>query len=144
MAYDLLLLVHLASACILFGGRLVSLLLCLQLRVTPEAQPVLALVHRLETRRFGLCFAVQPLSGLALVHLTGFSLSDSWIGISIGLYGLALCLWLVELALLNDAGQAMRDGSADIAASRQRAAGAVSALVLATLAAAIAVMTLKP
>lgn len=58
---------------------------------------------------------VQPLSGLALVHLAGFDLSQPWLKWSIGLYILAGACWLpvvwLQIRVHRLAEQAMRDGT---------------------------------
>jgi len=42
---------------------------------------------------------LQPITGLALVHLGGFSLSQTWIGASIFLYVLVDVCWLPVVVL---------------------------------------------
>ncbi|WP_225784754.1 DUF2269 domain-containing protein [Xenophilus sp. Marseille-Q4582] len=42
---------------------------------------------------------VQPLSGLLLMHLAGWTLATPWLALSLGLYGLAGACWLPVLWL---------------------------------------------
>lgn len=58
---------------------------------------------------------IQPLSGLALAHLAGFPLSQSWLLWSIALYGLAGACWLpvvwLQIRVHTLAEQALREGT---------------------------------
>lgn len=56
----------------------------------------------------------QPLTGLALAHLIGWSLFDHWLALSLGLYVLTGLFWLpvvaIQIRLRDLARSAARDG----------------------------------
>ncbi|SEJ08665.1 Uncharacterized membrane protein [Pseudomonas linyingensis] len=58
---------------------------------------------------------IQPLSGLAMVHLAGWPLSQSWLLVTLILYGLAGLCWLpvvwLQIRVRDLAVQAERDGT---------------------------------
>ncbi|MCC6074464.1 DUF2269 family protein [Pseudomonas sp. GCM10022188] len=58
---------------------------------------------------------IQPLSGLAMVHLAGWSLGQHWLLASLALYVLAGLCWLpvvwLQLRVRDLAVQALRDGT---------------------------------
>lgn len=58
---------------------------------------------------------VQPLSGLAMVHLAGWPLGQHWLLVSLALYVLAGMCWLpvvwLQLRVRDLAVQALRDGT---------------------------------
>ena len=58
---------------------------------------------------------IQPLSGLAMVHLAGWSLGQHWLVASLALYVLAGLCWLpvvwLQLRVRDLAVQALRDGT---------------------------------
>lgn len=58
---------------------------------------------------------IQPLSGLWLAHLIGWSLSEGWIVLSMGLYVLTGLFWLPVIQIQKNmrdlARQAVRDGT---------------------------------
>lgn len=58
---------------------------------------------------------LQPLSGLAMVHLGGWPLSQSWLLVTLILYGLAGLCWLpvvwLQIRVRDLAVQAERDGT---------------------------------
>ncbi|MBK5537787.1 DUF2269 domain-containing protein [Pseudomonas sp. TH05] len=57
----------------------------------------------------------QPLSGLGLIHLAGWSIGQSWLMWSLGLYVLAGICWLpvvwLQIRVHRMAEQALRDGT---------------------------------
>lgn len=58
---------------------------------------------------------VQPLTGLWLVYLAGYSLTEGWLLLTYGLYGLAFCCWLpvvhLQIRIRDLAAAAMAAGA---------------------------------
>ena len=110
---------HVLSATVLFGTGLGTALhmWLAHLRRDPRAIAVVArnvvLVDWLFTATSG---AVQPLSGLALVHLSGIDPLAPWLVVSYGLYVLAALCWFpavrIQLRVRDIAAAAAADGRA--------------------------------
>ncbi len=110
---------HVLSATVLFGTGLGTALhmWLTHLRRDPRAIAVVArnmvLIDWLFTASSGL---IQPLSGLALVHLSGIDPLAPWLVVSYGLYALAaLCWWRVvwlQIRVRDIAIAAVADGQA--------------------------------
>jgi uncharacterized membrane protein len=66
---------------------------------------------------------LQPLSGVALAHITGYSLLEPWIVASFGLYLLVGACWLPVVWIqlrLRDLAQAARDSGTPLPAQYRR------------------------
>lgn len=102
MIYALLKFVHILSAALLFGtGMGTAFFMWMSHRSGDVA--AIACAARLTVRADWLFTApaviAQPLSGLCLMRLAGFSLTSSWLLAGIGLYLLAGVCWLPVVVL---------------------------------------------
>jgi uncharacterized membrane protein len=121
-SYDLhllLRLIHLLGAATLFGTGLGIAFFMWMAHRTGDAVVVAAtarVVVIADTIFTATAVVVQPLSGLALAHVAGYSLWDSWIVLSIGLYVLVGACWLpvvwIQIRLRDLARDAARAGAA--------------------------------
>ncbi len=110
---------HVLSATVLFGTGLGTALhmWLAHLRRDPRAMAVVArnvvLIDWLFTATSGV---VQPLSGLALVHLSGIDPFAPWLVVSYGLYALTALCWFpavrIQLRVRDIAAAAVADGQA--------------------------------
>ncbi len=100
MTYELLKLVHLIGAGVLFGtGMGIAFFLFAGVKIFGDGQAqIVAGVCRLVVigdYLFTLTAALlQPVTGLLLIWTVGYSLTDCWIVSSLGLYFLIACLWI--------------------------------------------------
>lgn len=116
MLYDILKTVHLLSAAVLFGTGLGTAWFMWRADLTGEPATIAATARNvvLADWLFTLpAIIVQPLSGLWLVQLIGYSLTDPWLVWSYGLYLLAGVCWLPVVWLQIR----MRDLAAEAAAN---------------------------
>jgi uncharacterized membrane protein len=96
-AYALLKLVHILSAAILFGTGLGTAFFMWRTQRgarTTTIATVAANVVLADWLFTTPAVVIQPLSGLAMVWLSGYSLSQSWLIVSLLLYLLAGACWL--------------------------------------------------
>ena len=101
-AYTVLKFVHIVSATLLFGtGFGTAFFLWMSHRSGNVA--AIASAARLSVLADELfttpAVIVQPLSGIALMHLVGYSLHSSWLQVAIALYLLAGACWLPVVVL---------------------------------------------
>jgi uncharacterized membrane protein len=116
-AYAVLKFVHIVSSTVLFGTGLGTAFF---MWMSHRSGNVAAIANaaRLTVLADGLfttpAVIVQPLSGIALMRLAGYSLTTSWLLLSIMLYALAGACWLPVVALQLRArdlsAAALRDG----------------------------------
>lgn len=97
MAYRLLEWLHLVSSAILFGAGFCSLFY-LALTSRSRSVPAIAAMARNAVIVDWLLITptaiVQPVSGFALAHLSGYPRTAPWLVESAVLYGLAVACWL--------------------------------------------------
>jgi len=90
-------LVHILSACVLFGsGAAIAFFMLMAWRSGERAGFALAARHVVLADWLFTASAVviQPLSGIALAHLAGWPLTAPWLLASYGLYGFIGACWL--------------------------------------------------
>lgn len=95
--YVLARLVHILSACVLFGsGAAIAFFMLMAWRSGERAGFALAARHVVLADWLFTASAVviQPLSGIALAHLAGWPLTAPWLLASYGLYGFIGACWL--------------------------------------------------
>ncbi|MED5550117.1 MAG: DUF2269 domain-containing protein [Pseudomonadota bacterium] len=95
--YVLARLVHILSACVLFGsGAAIAFFMLMAWRSGDRAGFALASRHVVLADWLFTASAVviQPLSGIALAHLAGWPLTAPWLLASYGLYGFIGACWL--------------------------------------------------
>lgn len=102
MAYLLLKWVHVLSSTVLFGfGAGTAWYLWSAHRTGDPA--TIASVGRMVVRAdwifTGSSGVIQPVSGLMLLHILGYSLTESWVLASIALYLIALACWVPVVGL---------------------------------------------
>lgn len=101
-AYVLLKFIHVVSSTVLFGTGLGT---AFNMWMTHRSGNTVAIASaaRLTVLADWLfttpAIIVQPLSGLALMHLAGFTLAQSWLVAALMLYGVAGACWLPVVAL---------------------------------------------
>ncbi|MEP3071635.1 DUF2269 domain-containing protein [Maricaulis sp.] len=90
-------LVHILSACVLFGsGAAIAFFMLMAWRSGERAGFALAARHVVlaDWLFTASAVAVQPLSGIALAHLAGWPLTAPWLLASYSLYGFIGACWL--------------------------------------------------
>jgi uncharacterized membrane protein len=95
--YVLARLVHILSACVLFGsGAAIAFFMLMAWRSGERAGFALVARHVVLADWLFTASAVviQPLSGIALAHLAGWPLTAPWLLASYGLYGFIGACWL--------------------------------------------------
>lgn len=95
--YVLARLVHILSACVLFGsGAAIAFFMLMAWRSGERAGFALAARHVVlaDWLFTASAVAVQPLSGIALAHLAGWPLTAPWLLASYSLYGFIGACWL--------------------------------------------------
>lgn len=95
--YVLARLVHILSACVLFGsGAAIAFFMLMAWRSGERGGFALAARHVVLADWLFTASAVviQPLSGIALAHLAGWPLTAPWLLASYGLYGFIGACWL--------------------------------------------------
>ncbi|PWR18603.1 DUF2269 family protein [Zavarzinia aquatilis] len=96
-AYTLVKLLHILSSTILFGTGIGTAFQMLM--ATRDGRPEVVARVADQVVRADWWFTtpaviVQPISGLALVHLAGYSLGETWLLASLALYAVAGAAWL--------------------------------------------------
>lgn len=117
--YAFLKLVHILGAAILFGTGLGIAFFMFWADRSRDAQFILGTANTVIVADFlftASAVVVQPISGIALVYVTGYSLWESWIILSLLLYVLIGVCWLpvvfIQIALRNCARAAVDRGEA--------------------------------
>jgi uncharacterized membrane protein len=88
---------HVLSSTVLFGTGVGSAYYLLTVSLTGEPRAVALVAARVVTADWlftATTVVIQPLTGLYLVHLTGGSLSPTWISTSVWLFVLTVACWL--------------------------------------------------
>jgi uncharacterized membrane protein len=95
--YLLLKWLHVVSSTVLFGFGAGTAWYLWNAHLTGDAA-LIAKVGRMVVRAdwifTGTSGVVQPASGLMLIHLAGYSLTESWLVVTYGLYALAFACWV--------------------------------------------------
>lgn len=88
---------HILSSTLLFGTGLGSAFYMFFTSLTRDARVIASVGRYVVIADYAFTLPtviIQPVTGLYLIHLAGFSLSSTWIAVSIGLYFLAGAAWL--------------------------------------------------
>lgn len=88
---------HILSSTLLFGTGLGSAFYMLFTSLTRDARAIAIVVRYVVIADYAFTtptIIIQPVTGLYMIHLAGFSLSSTWIAVSIALYFLAGAAWL--------------------------------------------------
>jgi uncharacterized membrane protein len=116
--YLALKIIHIIGAAVLFGTGLGIAFFMLMAHRTgdPRTIATTARVVVIADALFTATAAVvQPVSGVALAWIIGYSLLDSWLVVSIALYVMVGCCWLpvvwIQLRLRDLADEASRQGT---------------------------------
>jgi uncharacterized membrane protein len=119
-------LIHVLGACVLFGTGLgIAFFMWMANRTgDPGTIASTARVVVIADAVFTAgAVLLQPLSGVALAHITGYSLLEPWIVASFGLYLLVGACWLPVVWIqlrLRDLAQAARDSGTPLPAQYRR------------------------
>ncbi|HEY4408084.1 MAG TPA: DUF2269 domain-containing protein [Xanthobacteraceae bacterium] len=119
-------LIHVLGACVLFGTGLgIAFFMWMAHRTgDPGTIASTARVVVIADAVFTAgAVLLQPLSGVALAHITGYSLLEPWIVASFGLYLLVGACWLPVVWIqlrLRDLAQAARDSGTPLPAQYRR------------------------
>jgi uncharacterized membrane protein len=98
--YHLLKLAHIVGAAVLFGtgiGIAFFMLMAHRSRNVTAIAPTATIVVIADAVFTATAVVAQPVTGVALAHVAGYSLLDSWIVASIALYIFIGCCWLPVL-----------------------------------------------
>ena len=117
--YFLLKVVHILSGAVLFGTGAGIAFFMLRAHATKDARTVAEVGRIVVLADFGFtatAVAVQPLSGLGLIHLQGWALTAPWLLAAYALYVLVGICWLpvvwIQYRMMRLAEQAAREGAA--------------------------------
>lgn len=118
MLFFVLKIVHILSGAVLFGTGAGIAFFMLRANATREGRTVVAvgrIVVLADMVFTATAVVVQPLSGLGLVLLQGWSPFEPWLVAAYGLYGLIGLCWLpvvwIQIRMLRLAEAAVRDGA---------------------------------
>jgi uncharacterized membrane protein len=110
--------IHVVGASVLFGTGLGIAFFMLMAHRTGDPRTVAATAHIVviaDALFTATAVAVQPISGVALAWIIGYSLLESWLVVSIALYVLVGACWLpvvwIQLRLRDLAAEASRHGT---------------------------------
>lgn len=95
--YFVLKFIHVIGATVLLGTGAGIAFFMLRAHLTDEAKVIAAVARIVVLADFlftATAVIAQPITGLALVHEAGYSLSESWIVLSLILYGVTGAFWL--------------------------------------------------
>lgn len=87
---------HIVSSTVLFGTGIGSAFYLLTASLAQDARVTAAVAARVVTADWlftATTVVIQPITGLYLVHLAGWSLSQPWLQGSIWLFGLTVACW---------------------------------------------------
>ena len=126
MLYLALKVVHILSGAVLFGTGAGIAFFMLRAHMAGEARTVAAVGRMVVLADFvftATAVVIQPLSGLALIHLQGWSLTAPWLLAAYGLYVLIGACWLpvvwIQYRMTRLAEQAAAEGAVLSAAYRR-------------------------
>ena len=118
MLYLALKVVHILSGAVLFGTGAGIAFFMLRAHMSGEARTVAAVGRMVVLADFvftATAVVVQPVSGLALIHLQGWSLTAPWLLAAYGLYVLIGACWLpvvwIQYRMTRLAEQAAAEGA---------------------------------
>lgn len=118
MTYFLLKLVHILSGAVLFGTGAGIAFFMLRAHSTRDPAIISAVAGIVVLADYvftASAVVVQPLTGLALIWLQGYSLTESWLVAAYGLYVLTGACWLpvvwLQLRMKRLSAQAAADGA---------------------------------
>lgn len=119
MLYLTLKVVHILSGAVLFGTGAGIAFFMLRAHMSGEARTVASVGRMVVLADFvftATAVVVQPLSGLALIHLQGWSLTAPWLLAAYGLYVVIGACWLpvvwIQHRMTRLAAQAATEGTA--------------------------------
>lgn len=98
--YHLLKFAHIIGAAVLFGtgiGIAFFMLMAHRSRNLTAIAPTATIVVIADAVFTATAVVAQPITGIALAHVAGYSLFESWILVSVALYLLIGCCWLPVL-----------------------------------------------
>lgn len=117
-AYVLLKIVHILSGAVLFGTGAGIAFFMLRAHATKDARTVAEVGRIVVLADFvftATAVVIQPISGLGLIHLQGWSLTSSWLMAAYGLYVLIGLCWLpvvwIQYRMMKLAERAAADGA---------------------------------
>lgn len=97
MTYLLLKMVHILSGAVLFGTGAGIAFFMLRAHATRDSATVAAIARIVVLADYlftATAVVVQPVTGLMLIHLQGYSLLEPWLVLAYGLYALTGLCWL--------------------------------------------------
>lgn len=116
--YVLLKIVHILSGAVLFGTGAGIAFFMLRAHATKDAKTIAEVGRIVVLADFvftATAVVIQPISGLALIHLQGWSLTSAWLLAAYGLYVLIGVCWLpvvwIQFRMMRLAEQAAGQGA---------------------------------
>ncbi|WP_428156037.1 DUF2269 family protein [Brevundimonas sp.] len=116
--YILLKIIHILSGAVLFGTGAGIAFFMLRAHATKDAKTIAEVGRIVVLADFvftATAVVIQPISGLALIHLQGWSLTSSWLLPAYGLYVLIGACWLpvvwIQYRMMKLAEQAAGQGA---------------------------------
>ncbi|WP_312136683.1 DUF2269 domain-containing protein [Brevundimonas sp.] len=117
--YEWLKIIHILSGAVLFGTGAGIAFFMLRAHMTRNVATMAAVGSIVVLADFvftATAVVVQPISGLGLIHLQGYSLTEPWLMAAYGLYVLIGICWLpvvwIQMELAKMAKQAQAEGEA--------------------------------
>lgn len=117
--YEWLKIIHILSGAVLFGTGAGIAFFMLRAHMTRNVATMAAVGSIVVLADFvftATAVVVQPISGLGLIHLQGYSLTEPWLMVAYGLYVLIGICWLpvvwIQMELAKMAKQAQAEGEA--------------------------------
>lgn len=118
MTYLIVKMIHILSGAVLFGTGAGIAFFMLRAHASRDAATVAAVARIVVLADFvftATAVVVQPISGLILISLQGYSLTEPWLMVAYGLYVLTGLCWLpvvaIQLRLRRLAEAAVQDGT---------------------------------
>jgi len=118
MTYLIVKMIHILSGAVLFGTGAGIAFFMLRAHASRDAATVAAVARIVVLADFvftATAVVVQPISGLILISLQGYSLTEPWLMAAYGLYALTGLCWLpvvaIQLRLGRLAEAAVQDGT---------------------------------
>jgi len=115
--YFLLKYLHVIGAAVLLGTGAGIASFMLRAHLSEDANVIAAVARIVVLGDFlftATAVVAQPLTGLALVHMAGYSVQESWIVLSLVLYVLTGAFWLpvvlIQIQIRNLAARSIADG----------------------------------
>lgn len=117
-AYLILKIVHILSGAVLFGTGAGIAFFMMRAHMTKDPRTIASVGRMVVLADFvftSTAVVIQPLSGLALIHLQGYALTEPWLVAAYVLYVLIGVCWLpvvwIQWRMTRLAEQAARDGA---------------------------------